>query len=496
MDEQNNPIEEEVVEETPKEYLKPTKRRNRQKNLIFALILVVALLLSSLCTYSLTYRELQKRYAGSVSDSLATNAELQAKIDSLTRQLEEANDKADISTPSSAEFSQLELLHKIFQVYSYYAGDVSKEELEVAVMKAYAEATGDKYAEYYTAEEYAELSADTAGNFEGIGVSVLNDTVEVGGVGYSAFLVLSIYEDSHAWEAGLEIGDYIYAVKDGENYQTLDALGGYTKSLTKIRGVKGTYAEIKVFRKNGDSYEIVELQIRRDAFVSKSVSYRISETNSKVGIIRISEFDLTTPGQLKEAVSALKKQGISKFVFDLRNNPGGDLRSIRATLSYFLNKGDLILAEIDRDGTQSRSYTVDVMTAGKNDGSCSVTEEEIGMYHDLNMVVLCNKNTASAAEVFVAGLQDYGLATIVGEVTYGKGIMQSYLPLSYFGSQYSGYAKMTTRAYVTHRGVTYHEIGITPDILVELSKEGASYSIYLRPENLDDQLKRAIAELK
>ncbi|MBQ7173214.1 MAG: hypothetical protein IJR88_03775 [Clostridia bacterium] len=496
MDEQNKLDSEEISEETPKEHLKQTKRRNRQKNLIFALILVAAILLTSICTFSVTYRNLQSRYASDVGESNRENAELQRQVEKLTEALEEAKKEAEISKPTSSTFSQLELLNKLFQVYSYYAGDVSLEELETAVMKAYAEATGDKYAEYYTAEEYAALTEDSAGNFEGIGVSVLNDQVEVNSVKYSAFFVLTIYESSHALEAGLLPGDYIYAVKVDDHYQTIDALGGYTKGISAIRGLKGTYVEILAFRKNGDIYEAIEMQIMRDSFVSQSVTAKVSETNKKIGIVRISEFDLTTPGQLKSAITELQKKGVSKFVFDLRNNPGGDLRSIRATLSYFLNKDDLILATIDRNGRVDKSYTVGVLTAGPDDGTCSVDEDEIGMYHDLNMVVLCNGNTASAAEVFVAGIQDYGLATIVGDVTYGKGIMQSYIPLSYFGSQFSGYAKMTTYAYVTHRGETYHEIGIVPDLEVALTEEAAGYSIYLRPESVDNQLQTAIAQLK
>jgi carboxyl-terminal processing protease len=108
--------------------------------------------------------------------------------------------------------------------------------------------------------------------------------------------------------------------------------------------------------------------------------------------------------------------------------------------------------------------------------------------------VLCNENTASAAEVFTATLRDYELATVVGATTFGKGIMQSYIPLSVFGN-YKGYAKMTTYAYVTKCGVTYHEIGITPHVQVSLSPEALQYNFYVLPEELDDQLQAAVAHL-
>ena len=471
------------------EHIKNAKRRNRQKNFVFALILVAAILLSVVSTFAVTYTTMQERYAEGLAGESESRAALQAKIDQLTEELASAKE-------TGTQFKQLEALHKIYQAASYYAGDVPMEDIMTAVMKAYAKATGDKYAEYFTEEEFAELSQDSLGDFEGIGVSVINEYLTVEGVEYKVYYVVSIYQNSHSWEAGLEIGDCIYAVKDGENYQSLEALGGYTKAINKIRGEKGTYAEILVFRKNGDLYQSIPLTILRDAFVKRSVDYKVSVTNPKVGIVHLSEFDLTTPGQLKEAIGDLRGKGVDQFVFDLRNNSGGDLRSICATLSYFLQADDVILKSIYRDGTVDEVYTAGVMTTYTPGSTCSVTEEEIGMYQDLSMVVLCNENTASAAEVFVANMQDYGLAEIVGTVTYGKGIMQTYYPLWYIDTSVSGYAKMTTHAYVTKRGVTYHEIGITPDVEVELSDEAAEYSFYVRPESVDNQLLAAIAEFK
>ena len=488
--EQNKPAEEpieHVSEVEPAEHIKSVKRRTRQKNFIFALILIAAIVLSSVCTFSATYNTLQARYSVSLSSESASRAELEAKIAELTEELAAAKE-------TGTQFSQLETLHRVYQLFSYYAGDVSTEELMTEVMKAYAKATGDKYAEYFTAEEMAELNQDSVGDFEGIGVSVINDLLTVEGVEYQVYYVVSIYENSHAWEAGLAIGDYIYAVKDEEQYQSIASLGGYTKALYKIRGAKGTDCDLLVFRKNGEIYQSVSLKILRDAFVKRSVDYKISGTNPKVGIVRISEFDLTTPGQFKAAILDLQAKGIEEFVFDLRNNPGGDLRSILVTLSYFLQPGDMILKSIYRDGTVDDVYVAEPMRDSTTGSTCNITAEEIGMFKDLSMVVLCNENTASAAEVFVASMQDYELATVVGTVTFGKGIMQTTYPLAYFGA--TGYAKMTSHAYVTKRGVTYHEIGITPDIEVELSDEAAEYSIYTRPESVDNQLQTAISQFK
>ena len=487
QNQQQNESDQVSLVETPKGHLKTVKRLNRQKNFAFVLVLVAAILLSAICTFALTYNAMQARYSASLVNESETKASLQAEIDKLTEQLASAKE-------TETQFSRLEALHRMYQLASYYAGDVPLNDIMTEVMKAYAKATGDRYAEYFTEEEFAEMTQESVGDFEGIGVSVLNDLLTVEGVEYEVYYVVSIYENSHAWEAGLAIGDYIYAVKDGEEYQSLEALGGYTKAIFKIRGEKGTNAELLVFRKNGNTYKSVALNILRDAFVKRSVDYKVSETNSKIGIVRISEFDLTTPGQFKEAITELQKKGVEQFVFDLRNNPGGDLRSISATLSYFLQPGDVILKSIYRDGTVDDVYVAEPMQDYTAGSTCNVTMEEIGMFKDLSIVVLCNGNTASAAEVFVASMQDYELAKVVGTVTYGKGIMQTYYPLAYFGAD--GYAKMTSHAYVTKRGVTYHEIGITPDIEIELSDEAAEYSFYTCPEAIDNQLQTAISQFK
>jgi carboxyl-terminal processing protease len=127
--------------------------------------------------------------------------------------------------------------------------------------------------------------------------------------------------------------------------------------------------------------------------------------------------------------------------------------------------------------------------------SCNVAPGEVGMFADLDMVVLCNENTASAAEVFTATLYDHGLAHVIGETTFGKGIMQTFLALSDFGD-YQGYAKMTTHAYVTKRGENYHEIGVAPHETVKLSDEAKQYHFYLLPQEKDNQLQAAIAHFE
>ncbi|MBR5881139.1 MAG: hypothetical protein IKZ16_05580 [Clostridia bacterium] len=393
------------------------------------------------------------------------------------------------------EYEKLALLDALFQNYGYYAGKTSKEELMDAILKAYAQATGDLYAEYYTEEEYAALMSDAEGNSVGIGVYVAQTTCQVNGLQYMVYEVLTVYANSSAAETDLRAGDLIYGVEMDGVVKTVNELG-YTGMLNAIKGEAGTKVRIAVLRPEGsESYATMIYEIERRSFEKQSVSGKISATDPTVGIVSIVEFDLVAPKQLKETVLALKAQGIEKFVFDLRNNPGGDLLSIKAILSYFLQEGDVVLQSIDRNNNVRDTYRVEVSAYQGRYADCSVKKSDIGIFADLDMVVLCNKNTASAAEVFTASLRDYELATVVGETTFGKGIMQTYVGLSAYGD-YDGYFKMTTYAYVTKCGVTYHEIGITPHVQVSQSEEALQYNPYLLPEQLDDQLQAAIGQFQ
>ena len=189
-------------------------------------------------------------------------------------------------------------------------------------------------------------------------------------------------------------------------------------------------------------------------------------------------------------------------MFDVRDNPGGDLLSIKAVLSYFLQDGDLVLSAIDKNGVTAKSYYVSPISEMGSYSACNVMSNEIGMYRNLDMVVLCNENTASAAEVFVATLRDYGMAKIVGTKTYGKGIMQMPIDLSEIETatiekgEFTGYLYLTTYAYVTKCGVTYHGIGIEPDegLTIALPEALKESSIYELEQEVDTQLQVAFRQ--
>ena len=374
-------------------------------------------------------------------------------------------------------------------MYSYEG--VDEEAMRVAMLKAYVEATGDLYAEYMTAEEYKSYLDDNAGDFVGVGVSVAYTEIEVNGYSYDVLQIISVFADSPALEGGVQVGDCVMYTGIGDKKELVDTLG-YTESISRIRGEAGTVAEFTVFRPDKSEvsgYKEIEFSIERRKVTSQSVTYRVSETNSKVGIVSVTGFDLTTAPQFTEAVDSLKTLGCEYFVFDMRNNPGGALNSIQAVLSYFLNKGDLIVSTEYSDGSKNEYFVKEAKYAKGYEGY-NVSKADIGKYKDLNMIVLTNENTASAAELFTATMRDYGLARIVGTKTYGKGCMQNIVDLSRYGLE--GALRVTSAMYFSKSHTVYHDIGIVPDFEIALSEEALEYNFFLMPEHLDNQLQKAI----
>ena len=386
-------------------------------------------------------------------------------------------------------------LDLIFRENSY--DGIDEEAMGDAILKAYIAATGDLYAEYMTPEEYESYTSDSNGEFVGIGVSIVNTTIEINGYNYRVMQVISVYEDSPALESGVRVGDYIMYVGGGENKVMVDILG-YTEALNLMLGEAGTKAEFTVFREDKSAdigYSEIEFSITRKKVTTQSVKYRVSETDPKVGIVNVTGFDLTTAPQFCDAVDSLRAKGCEYFVFDMRNNPGGSLYSIEAVLSYFLSEGDLIVSTEYADGTKEEDR-VKAVNYGTQYAGFNVTRADIGKYKDLKgkCVVLVNGNTASAAELFTATFRDYGIAPIVGEITYGKGCMQNIIDLERYYDM-PGALRVTTAMYFSKSHHVYHDIGIVPDVEVSLSEEALEYNFFLLPESKDDQMQKAISVL-
>jgi carboxyl-terminal processing protease len=468
------------------DYNQSSKRRNNSEwrcpVSLLLILLVVAIVATMLFTSHMTSQWVRKQDGEII-------AKQQQTIDTLRDSISNSIDKAD-------EFSKLDTLASLLEYYSYYTNEFNKEEMLDAALRAYVAATGDKYAAYYTEEEYAAIRSDKAGEGVGIGVSVVQEPLMVNGQIFLTFHISKIFKGAPAESSSLRVGDRIYAIEIDGEYKSVEQLGGYAPALNTLRGEVGSVAKLLAFRVDEDgSFSQVEASIVRNTYTKESVSFRISETDPKVGIVHLEEFDLQAPLQFKEAVKALQAKGVERFVFDVRNNPGGDIESVRGVLSFLLEDQDLILKAVNNQGVADVAVYAGEVTHTGAYTSCSVSAEEVGMFADLKMVVLCNENTASSAEIFTASLRDHKNVTIVGQTTFGKGILQHTLDLSKMsGGLYTGHLKMTTYAYVTECGITYHGIGIHPTegYDVALSEEAQEYYFSLLPESIDNQLQMAI----
>ncbi len=389
--------------------------------------------------------------------------------------------------------SGLELLSAIFETYSYF--ELDEEEMADALLKSYVAATGDRYAEYFNAEEYEAFISSAMGNSEGIGINIIYTTIAFEGIEYKVLKVTNVTRESPAMKAGLRVGDLIFYVgNDKETRESVTSLG-YDEALSKLKGESGTNAEFTVLRQKGDgSFEEVPFSVTREDITSDSVLHHLCTTDKSVGIVKIIGFDYTTPTQFSYAVDELRAAGAKKFIFDVRYNGGGDLASIVAVLSYFLDQGETIISTVNKQGKASTIRAGVISSYSGDAAGCNVSREDIGKYKDLRVAVLCNGSTASAAELFTATFRDYNIGKIVGTTTFGKGSMQSILSLEYFGME--GALKLTTNMYFPPCGESYEGIGIVPHVEVELDEALESKNIYEFTDAEDNQLQAAIETLK
>ncbi len=340
-------------------------------------------------------------------------------------------------------------------VNQVFVGDINRDELTDAVCSAYLAALGDKYTMYHTSEEMKEYLSDSEGSYVGIGVQASFDTA-TGGI-----YVITVFPDSPAAEAGILVGDIIVQAND-----VVCTSETYYKTINTIRGEEGT--EVDLVIKRGD--KTFDLTVARAKVDAVSVAYSMPEKG--VALIRINQFSQTTPDDFRAALESASEDKAEYYVFDMRNNGGGNLGAIVEVLDMLLPEGT-ILTYSDKDGNIIGSYS-------------STDKESL----DAPMAVLINGNTASAAELFTAALRDYEKAVTVGTTTYGKGEMQSLYTLD----DGSG-VRISTYYYNPPCGVNYEGIGITPDIEFEMPEELAERFYQLTPEE-DVQLQAAITAVK
>lgn len=334
----------------------------------------------------------------------------------------------------------------------YYLNDYTNEDLETGIYRGMVDALGDKYGEYYTVEEIKKAREKSEGVFGGIGAYISYDE-DLG-----CCIIAGTMEGGPAERAGLHEGDIIYKVDD------IDAQGMDSSEVVKyVRGEVDTVVHLTLLRDTADKTETIEVDITREIIESNTVIYEMKEDN--IGYIGITEFDSVTSDQFTEALAVLKGQGARGIIIDLRSNLGGNLDTACDIARNILPKG-VIVYTIDKYDKR-KEYTCD-------------GEHEL----DLPLVMLVNKYSASASEVLTGAVKDYGKGKVVGTTTYGKGIVQTVIPLS-DGSA----VKLTTSSYYTPNGVCIHGTGIDPDVEVEFDSD-AYYN-----DGVDNQLNAAMEEI-
>ena len=347
--------------------------------------------------------------------------------------------------------NKLDLIDQLVSQYYLNQDDIDVDQLEENIYYGYLAGLDEPYTTYYTAEEYQRVMESSSGEYSGIGTYVSQDVT----TGIITFV--NPFEEGPAYGAGIRNGDVLYAV-EGEEVTGEDL----NDVVARMKGEEGTDVNLTIYRSDGDQY--IDVTVTRQNVEVPTVEYEMLEDH--IGYIQITEFDDVTVEQFKEAVDDLQSQGMEKVIFDVRDNPGGLFSSVCDILDVLLPQELLVYTE-DKDGNREEAYA----------------EDDDAL--DIPMAVLVNGSSASASEIFTGALKDYDKAEIIGTTTFGKGIVQSIIPLS-DGSA----VKITTSKYYTPSGVCIHDIGIDPDIEVEAEADTTD------SEAADDQLRSAIDYLQ
>ena len=325
-------------------------------------------------------------------------------------------------------YQKMDEIDKYVRTNYLNQNEVDDQALQDSIATGYLAGLGDKYAAYYTADSLKQKELDSKGVMVGIGVTASEDES-----GY--IKIISTYTDSPAEAAGILPQDLIVNV-DGEDVKSI----GYLKAMEKVKGEAGTTVKLVVRRGGQDS----EMEVSRKQMEIPTVEYRMEGQN---GYIKISSFKEATIDQFNKAIDELTAQGAQGLIFDLRENSGGTLDSVSKMLDKLLPEGV-------------------IATKVKADGTSEVLAESDAVEINLPMVTIGNKNTASAAELFICALRDYDKEKLVGTTTYGKGVMQELHTLKDGSS-----INLTTGYFNPPKSENFNNKGITPDFEVKLTED-------------------------
>ena len=335
-----------------------------------------------------------------------------------------------------------------------YIGQADGEAMEDAAAAAMVKATGDRWSYYIPASQYEAHKEQSENAYVGIGITI--QQAEDG----SGFLIVMVNQNGPAQEAGIQVNDLLIAVEDQD---VREMTADQVREL--IRGEAGTKVSLTVMRQGEHQTLAVE---RRRIESAVATGQMLADG---IGLVKISNFDERCASESIAAVQKLRQEGAKKIIFDVRNNPGGYAEELVKLLDYLLPEGDLFRS-VSYDGTEK----VDTSDADSL---------------DMPMAVLINGSSYSAAEFFAAALQEYQAATIVGEPTVGKGVYQTTISLG-DGSAVA----LSTGKYFTPKGNSLTDVGVIPDVRVDVDEETAEKIYYGTLGYADDlQIQAAIQVL-
>lgn len=364
-------------------------------------------------------------------------------------------------TTESEDYEHLRVFTEVLSVVKKnYVEDVPTKTMVYGAIKGMINSL-DPHSSFMTPEQYKEMQAETKGEFGGIGIQIgLKDNI---------LTVIAPIEDTPAFNAGIQAGDKIIKI-NGESTKDM----GLHDAVTKMRGLRGTPVTISILREGWKDTK--DFKIIREIIKVKSVKFKVID--NKIGYVKLSQFQERTSADLETALFSLAKQNITSLILDLRNNPGGLLESAVDVSEEFLPSGKLVVFIKGRTGDK-REFRTDTVRFSEAE------KEKSSLFTNIPMIVLVNQGSASASEIVAGALKDWNRAVVLGVQTFGKGSVQTVLPLS----DKSG-IRLTTARYYTPKGISIQSTGITPDIIVKQEAKGTEkeYPV-IREKDLERHLK-------
>ncbi len=355
------------------------------------------------------------------------------------------------SYSSSELYEKIDLFGEVLEkIKKDYVDDVNQSKMMDSAINGVLQSL-DPYSAYMSPELFKEMQTDTRGEFGGLGIEI--------GMESGVVKVISPIDDTPAAKAGIKAGDYI--VKIGDNQVQGKSL---MEAVKLMRGPVGTSIELTVRRKNVK--KPLEFKIVREIIEIKSVNSEILGDSKNLGYIRLKSFNENSDKQFLDIVKKYEKNSkIEGYILDLRNNPGGLLTQAINITDFFLDDGEIVSTK-GRQASETRKFF-----AKKGDETKGKP-----------IIVLINNGSASASEIFAGALKDHKRAIILGESSYGKGSVQSIIPLRNGGGM-----RLTISKYYLPSGNSISEVGVTPDIVVEETSD----NFKINSEN-DNQLNYAL----